>query len=328
MVWRVWRFILEIWEARLFDKMAYYAEKAYKQIAMEANTKKWAPSGTQLKSSALHTATFHIYDDGWSRYRFDGNLATSASWQMSTREEKRRGRVRNVKNHALPPANRRRLSDSSSSSEKSGEEKNIHEIPKIHKFSAPDMWENICTVTMIWEERWRKGKEKKKKIHRNDTATRPKQHYKIQYLTEFLALDFALVGFVQQRCDGDVRGGLVSFSVRLFRDMWWVWEREAQTLNPFNKSSTHPYESRCQPVSRCVYLRWRQETYVMNLYSQLSPNAYLHFFCVFMTVSPRWLWHRLIDRSMCVEHGVPGQSQFSASWVTQIHFNFVHVSHC
>lgn len=172
------------------------------------------------------------------------------------------------------------------------------------------------------------GKEKKKKIHRNDTATRPKQHFKIQYLTEFLALDCALVGSVQQRCGGDV-GGISKFLCETFPRHVMSVRREAQKLNPFNKSSTHPYESRCQPVSRCVYLRWYSKKHMSWIYIlNCHRIAYLHFFCVFMTVSLRWLWHRLIDRLMCVEHGVPGQSQFSPSWVTQIHFNFVHLSHC
>lgn len=188
MVWRVWRFILEIWEARLFDKMAYYAEKAYKQIAMEAanihikdihifllQTRKNELLQV-LNSSRRHStpphSTFMMMDEA------DIDLMEIYQPHGKCRQEereKRRGRVRNVKNHALPPANRRRLSDSSSSSEKSGEEKNIHEIPKIHKFSAPDMWENICTVTMIWEERWRKGKEKEEEDpsqwYRNTTET-------------------------------------------------------------------------------------------------------------------------------------------------------------
>lgn len=81
--------------------------------------------------------------------------------------------------------------------------------------------------------------------------------------------------------------------------------------------------SQCQDL--CIYGGIARNICHEFIFSTVTECLFTFFLCDFMTVSLRWLWHRLIDRLMCVEHGVPGQSRFSLrrEWRKYISISFI-----
>lgn len=120
------------------------------------DAKKWAPSGTQLRSFSISALQLSHSTHLWWWMKLQ---EISIWWKILSKphdDDKQQSLWlsnvvwRNVKNHAVcarrQPNNHRRHGDSSPSSER----RTFMKF-QIHKFTALDMWEKICVRLPIWK---------------------------------------------------------------------------------------------------------------------------------------------------------------------------------